>query len=146
MAGLLTVERLFDHPLPPEVARAYLADRRNVVFVAIAGGNGVGYLRATALLQPHTLRRQMFLYEIAVEAAKRRRGVGRSLVEALLSYCRRRKFDEVFVFTSPYNRAATRLYRSTGAVTETRADRMYVYLLRSGRPRTPRDTLSSNRG
>lgn len=75
----------------------------------------------------------MFLYEVGVEARYRHRGVGRALVEALLSLARRRGFEEVFVFTSPSNRAAVGLYLATGARTETTADRMYVYRLRRGR-------------
>jgi ribosomal protein S18 acetylase RimI-like enzyme len=79
------------------------------------------------LRQIHSGRGQMFLYEIGVAPKCRRQGVGRSLIAWLLRYCRTRNFEEAFVFTSPSNTAAVRLYRTTGGRTETDGDRMYVY-------------------
>jgi len=120
---------LFDRPPSPPAVRAYLTDERNVFFVAEDAGKAVGFLRGTGLLQVDTRRKQMFLYEIGVAPAYRRRGVGRQLIRALIRYCRSRGFEEAFVFTDPKNRAAVGLYRSTGARTETPADRMFVYRL-----------------
>ena len=135
---LLGSPDLFDHPADPAAAAAYLADTANVFLLAIEGRRSVGFLRATALRQPHTRRPQMFLYEIAVAPDCRRRGIARALIEQLLRLCRSRGFEEVFVFTSPHNRPAVRLYRTTGAVTETPADRMFVYPLRRARGKPPR--------
>ena len=127
---VLRAAPLFDHRPDPEAAEAYLADERNVFLLASEGDVPVGFLRGTELLQPHSPRRQMFLYEVGVGEGHRRRGVGKKLVRELLRYCQRRGFEEVFVFTDdPANEAAIRLYRSTGAVSETRGDRMYVYKL-----------------
>jgi GNAT superfamily N-acetyltransferase len=120
---------LFDTPPVQSAVRSYLADARNVFLIAERDGAATGFLRGTELGQLSSRRRQMFLYEIAVAGPHRRRGIGRALVLSLLEYCRARRFDEVFVFTDPANTAAVRLYRSTGAVTETPADRMYVYPL-----------------
>ncbi len=121
---------LFDDPPVRTAVRAYLRHRRNVFLMAEDEGRAVGFLRGTELDQVDTPHRQMFLYEIAVDPRVQRRGVGRALVEALLADCRRRGLDEVFVFTDPGNTAAVGLYRATGAVTETPADRMFVYRLR----------------
>lgn len=71
----------------------------------------------------------MFLYEVGVVEEFRRRGIGGELIQWLLRYCRDRGFEEIFVFTDPDNAPAVNLYRSTGAVTETPADRMFVYQL-----------------
>jgi ribosomal protein S18 acetylase RimI-like enzyme len=126
---IVRATHLFDEPADPEAARLYLADDRNVFLLAETEGRAVGFVRATELRQLKTTRRQMFLYEIEVDARYRRRGIGRELVDWLLRYCRERRFDEMFVFTDPSNEAAVTLYRSTGGVTETPADRMYVFSL-----------------
>lgn len=130
---LLRSPALFDDPAERRAARAYLRDPANIFLLAIDRGQAVGFLRGTALRQPHIRRSQMFLYEIAVLPKFQRRGIARALIERLVRYCRTRGFEEIFVFTSPNNRPAVRLYRSTGGVTETDADRMFVYRLR--RPR-----------
>ncbi|MCI4360382.1 MAG: GNAT family N-acetyltransferase [Thermoplasmata archaeon] len=127
---ILRARALFDEPPDPQAARTYLQDERNVFFLAYHRAVPVGFLRGSALGQISTERRQMFLYEIAVGEAYRRRGIGRALVEALLRFCREGRFAEVFVFTDdPGNRAAEELYRATGGVTETVGDRMFVYRL-----------------
>lgn len=120
---------LFDERPDLRAIRSYLDDPRDVFLLASEGSTPVGFLRGTALRQITTRRRQMFLYEIGVGRRYRRSGVGRALVRWLLDYCRKNGFEEVFVLTSPGNRAAVQLYRSTGAVTETKADRMFVYRL-----------------
>jgi len=124
---------LFEEGIPDLAAvRSYLADTRNVLLVAFEGSEALGYLRGTELLQLTTRRKQMFLYEISVDEDFRRHGIGKALITTLLRDCRERGFAEVFVFTDPANVAAVGLYRSTGAGTETAADRMYVYTLHSG--------------
>lgn len=133
-------EPLFDAPPTRGPLKAYLADRRNVFLLASVNKEPVGFLRGTSLGQLHTRHPQMFLYEVAVGREHRRRGVGRALVERLLKDCRSRQYDEVFVLTDPGNRAAVRLYRRTGAGTETSGDRMFVYRLRNRRRNTARGT------
>lgn len=130
-------KHLLDEPANRAALKAYLLDRRNIFLLACMDGTAVGFLRATSLGQLHTHRPQMFLYEVGVARRFRRQGVGRALIERLLDYCRRHRFDEVFVFTDPANRAAVSLYRGTGAVTETPQDRMFVYRL-AKRPRLGR--------
>jgi ribosomal protein S18 acetylase RimI-like enzyme len=126
---ILRAGHLFDEPPDPSAVRAYLEDYRNIFLLAYEGETAVGFLRGTELRQLKTERKQMFLYEIAVDATFRRRGIGRELVRFLLRDCRIRGYEEVFVFTDPANQAAVELYRTTGAVTETPADRMFVYQL-----------------
>ncbi|MCI4356965.1 MAG: GNAT family N-acetyltransferase [Thermoplasmata archaeon] len=139
---LLAAAPLFDDPPDLRACRAYLADPANIFLLAQHEGKPVGFLRGTALRQLHCRKPQMFLYEIAVADGFRRQGVGRELVRRLLDHCRRRGFEEAFVFTSPSNRPAVGLYRSTGGVTETDADRMYVYRLR---PRATRRATGRRR-
>ena len=135
---LLAASPLFDHALHRAVVAQYLAERANHVWLAYRASRPVGFLRGTELLQVETRAPQFFLYEISVAKEHRRNGVGSDLVHAMIRFIRRRGHAEAFVFTSPSNRAAVRLYRSKGGVTETDADRMFVYpLLQEG------DALSS---
>jgi ribosomal protein S18 acetylase RimI-like enzyme len=132
---VLGAQDLFDGPLRLASVRRYLEDRRNIVLVACEGPRVIGFLRGTALDQLESGRRQFFLYELAVADDRRRQGVGRALMERLLVLSRRLGHEEVFVFTDdPKNRAAHRLYRSTGGRTETRGERMYVYRWNGRRP------------
>jgi ribosomal protein S18 acetylase RimI-like enzyme len=131
---VLRAAPLFDDPPNPTSVRSYLEDPRNIFLLAVDGDDPVGFLRGTALGQLKSDRKQMFLYEIEVRDGARRQGTGGKLVRSLLAYCREHGFEEVFVFTDPGNAAAVALYRSTGAVTETPADRMFVYQLSSDRP------------
>jgi aminoglycoside 3-N-acetyltransferase I len=126
-ARLMEGRALFDGPLDRRAVDRYLREPANHVWLAYRAGRPVGFLRGTELLQVEHRRKQFFLYEVAVDAAHRRTGVGRSLIRAMLAHARRRGLAEAFVFTSPNNRAAVRLYTSTGGVTETDADRMFVY-------------------
>jgi aminoglycoside 3-N-acetyltransferase I len=126
---VLAAPALFDEPPDPVAVSAYLRDERNVFLWAREGGRAAGFLRGTVLGQLKGTHPQIFLYEIAVLEEFRRRGIGRGLVEWLLRYAREAGCDEVFVFTDPGNTAAVALYRSTGAITETPADRMFVYRL-----------------
>ena len=133
VSAVMEAAHLFDEPPDETAVRDYLRDPRNLFLVAWDGGRPVGFLRGTALRQLKSRHKQFFLYEIAVAESRRRRGVGAALIRALLRFCRDGDFDEVFVFTDdPHNLAAERLYRSTGAMTETAGDRMYVYRI-SGR-------------
>jgi ribosomal protein S18 acetylase RimI-like enzyme len=135
---LLRAPQLFDEPPAPVAVRRYLAEPRNVFLMGYDGSRPVGFLRGTELDRIDTLRRQMFLYEIAVDEPYRRRGVGTALIARLREICKARGLVEIFVFTDdPDNVAAARLYRSTGAVTETRGDRMYVYRLPTRGPTGP---------
>jgi len=57
---------------------------------------------------------QMFLYELAVEPAWRRRGVGRALVAGLADRARSRGCYGMWVLTDDDNAAALRTYAAGG--------------------------------
>lgn len=134
---VVAARELFDGRLDFDATRRYLSDRRNLFLLASDGPAPVGFLRGTLLRQMRTVRPQFFLYEVGVVPSARRRGVGKALVERMLSFARRAGCEEAFVLTSTTNPTAVALYRSTGGRTETPGDRMYVYPL-SRRSRAPR--------
>jgi len=126
---VLRAGHLFEDSPDLAAVRVYLADDRNVLLFAFEGSEAVGFLRGTELHQLSTRRKQLFLYDIGVDEPFRRRGVATALIKSLLQDCRERGFEEAFVLTDPANEAAVHLYRSTGALTETNADRLFVYPL-----------------
>jgi ribosomal protein S18 acetylase RimI-like enzyme len=60
----------------------------------------------------------MFLYELAVDEAHQRQGLGRALVEELAALARRRGCYGMWVITDQENAAARATYASTGADAE----------------------------
>jgi ribosomal protein S18 acetylase RimI-like enzyme len=128
---VLHAAHLMDETPDLAAARTYLADDRNVLLVAYEGSEAVGFLRGTELSQLRSKRKQMFLYEIAVDESFRRRGIGKALISSLIKDCRELGFEEVFVFVDATNAPAVRLYLTTGGLPETAADRMFVYRLHS---------------
>lgn len=123
----LACSHLFDEPLDAVAAERYLAAPENAVFIAYIGDEPAGFVRGTILHQVSTTRRQMFLYEIAVDERFQRRGAGRALVKAISELAREEGCAEMFVFTNRSNAPAMRLYQSTGAITEADDEQMFVY-------------------
>jgi ribosomal protein S18 acetylase RimI-like enzyme len=109
---------LFDHPLDPAAARAFLADERHHLLVAYVEDSPAGFVSAVELLHPDKPRPEMLLYELGVADAFRRRGVGTALMAALVEVCHRRGCGELFVLTEPSNEAAKGLYAKVGGTRE----------------------------
>jgi ribosomal protein S18 acetylase RimI-like enzyme len=88
---------------------ALLADERTVFVVAFAGDEPVGFAFGYELPRRHGRPTILFVYEVGVDEAHRRRGIGRRLMQELLA-----GRDEAFVLTEPDNVAANALYASLG--------------------------------
>lgn len=97
-----------------EHLRKILKKKYFYTVVALDGERVAGGLTAYSLPMYKKEVREMFLFEIGVTPAYRRRGVGKQLVEYLLALCRREGIGVMFVVTSRGNTAAVRLYEATG--------------------------------
>ncbi len=106
---------LFDHPLDARAIRRFLADPRHHLLIAWAGATATGFVSAVELLHPDKPLPELFVYELGVAPAWRRRRVGTQLLRALRALARRRGCGEMFVLSDPANRAARGLYTSRGA-------------------------------
>ena len=95
-----------------------LAKDDSHVYVAIENGKVVGGLTAYEIPMFYREEAEMFLYEIGVDKDHRRKGIARSLIEALKKTCILKGIKEIFVGTSMENHAARRLYESTGGNVE----------------------------
>jgi ribosomal protein S18 acetylase RimI-like enzyme len=105
---------LFDHPLDVAALHAFLADQRHHLLIASVDGQPAGFVTAIELLHPDKPRPEMFLYELGVDEAFRRRGVATALMDRLVGLCHERGCGELFVLTDEANAAAMATYRKAG--------------------------------
>jgi ribosomal protein S18 acetylase RimI-like enzyme len=113
--AVLAARALFDHEPDVEATRRFLADPSHHLLVAYdAAGEPVGFVTGVELTHPDK-GTEMFLYELGVDAAARRRGIGRSLVEALAGLARERGCYDMWTATETDNVAARATYLRAGA-------------------------------
>jgi aminoglycoside 3-N-acetyltransferase I len=92
-----------------EAQTALLADDRTIFVAAFDGETPVGFAFGYVLPRRHGRPTIFFVYEIDVDERHRRQGIGRRLLEELLS-----GQEEAFVLTDAENEAAMALYASVG--------------------------------
>jgi aminoglycoside 6'-N-acetyltransferase I len=111
---LLSVpEGLFDGPIDPVQAEAFLNDPGHVIVLAFAGDLAVGMATGTVLLHPDKPP-AMFVNEVGVRDAWLRRGIGKAVTEHLFAIARARGCEGIWLGTEHDNSAALALYRSLG--------------------------------
>ena len=88
---------------------ALLDDDRTIFLAAFDGDRPVGFAFGYVLPRRHGNRTILFVYEIDVDEAYRRQGIGRRLMQELTA-----GHDEAFVLTEPDNHPANALYESVG--------------------------------
>lgn len=102
--------------MPPEkYLQQVLAKADFIVFVAVLDNRVVGGLTAYILHQYYAVSPLVYLYDLAVETALQRKGIGKSLISNLTNYCKDMGFEEVFVQADKVDHQAVQFYRSTGA-------------------------------
>ncbi|WP_156724647.1 GNAT family N-acetyltransferase [Streptomyces apocyni] len=116
---LLAATHLFDTPVRPEWAQRFLDAAGHHLLLAYDGeGDGegatpVGFVSGIELVHPDK-GTEMCLYELGVDEAFRRRGIGRALVATLEGLARERGCYDMWVGVEPDNEAALATYRSAG--------------------------------
>jgi ribosomal protein S18 acetylase RimI-like enzyme len=109
---------LFDGPAEPAATSRFLAEDGHHLLVAYEDGRAVGFVSGVEVTHPDK-GTEMFLYELAVDAPARRRGIGRALVERLAGVAREAGCYGMWVVTDRDNDAARATYEGTGALPET---------------------------
>ncbi len=105
---------IFDHEIGTERAARFLADARNILIVALEGERVIGQL--TAVVHQHLdAPPDLFLENLGVTEAWRRRGVARRLIALAFAAGARQGAEAAWVGTEEDNEAAQALYRATGA-------------------------------
>jgi ribosomal protein S18 acetylase RimI-like enzyme len=107
----LVDEDVFDGPVSARQLAAFVADPRHMLVIAVDAGRVVGMATGVQILQPDKAP-QLFINEVGVAPAYRRRGIARGLAAMLFSVAKDRGCASAWVATEPGNAAANALYRS----------------------------------
>lgn len=105
-------------------AERLLADPTNLLLVARLEETSVGFLWAHWLPRLRLEQERLFVYEVEVAPAHRRRGIGTLLMRTALAEARARKAD-AFWLTNRSNAAAVAFYERLGARAENGDDLLY---------------------
>lgn len=117
---------LLDDPLDAAAARRVLEDPRSVLVLAMLGEEPAGFALALEIDSVDHGRPELYIDELGVGEAVRRRGVGRALLAELLRIAAARGCREAWVLADPTNTAALGLYRSL-APTEDSTSRLFAW-------------------
>jgi len=101
---------VFDHPVDQDAVRAYLADPRHHIAVAIDGGVVVGFASGVHYFHPDKPLPEMFVNEVAVASTHRKRGLGTRGLGTLLEHAHAIGCCEAWVLTDRKNVPARKLY------------------------------------
>jgi len=97
--------------LDPSRAWGLLATRVNELVVALEQGEVVGFVYGTMLMRPDKPS-VFFVQEIGVNAAYRRRGIGRRLMARVTDLAMDRGCERVFLMAEPDNAEARAFFAS----------------------------------
>ena len=111
--AVVAAQHLFDGPARADATARFLAEPGSHLLVGYVDGEPAGFVSGVEVTHPDK-GTELFLYELAVDEAHRRRGHARSLVEALADLARERGCMGMFVFVDDDNEAGRAAYRSAG--------------------------------
>jgi aminoglycoside 3-N-acetyltransferase I len=115
--AVLAAPELFDDPPQAEATRRFLVEPTHHLFLAEEDGRAVGFITGVETTHPDK-GTEMFIYELGVVPAARRRGVATALVRSLAEIARDRGCYGMWVGTEADNEAAQGTYRKAGATEE----------------------------
>ena len=127
-------EDVFDGPIDAALADEFLCDPRHHLAVATVGGEVVGFASAVHYVHPDKPP-QLFVNEVGVALAWRRRGLARRLLETLLARGKALGCVEAWVGTEVGNAAARALYASAGGVEDPEPFVLFTFPLETAKVR-----------
>ena len=110
----MAAAHLFDDPPLREATERFLAEQTHHLLIAYEDGVPAGMVTGVEMTHPDK-GTEMFLYELSVHPAHRKRGMGTALVAALAELARARGCYGMWAGTEPDNAAALATYRAAGA-------------------------------
>ena len=111
---LLSVDDgMFDHPIRPDQARAFLANPLNRIAVALESGQIVAFASGTILLHPDKAP-AFFVNEVGTRDSHLRRGLATEVCKALFAEVRAAGCRGIWLGADVDNVPARALYRKLG--------------------------------
>lgn len=114
VGAVLGAGHLFDAGPDPAWTEDFLARSGHHLLLARVDGEPVGFVSGIEVGHPDK-GVKLLLYELGVDEAHRRRGIGRSLVEALADLARDLGCRQMWVPIEAGDEVAEAVYRSAGA-------------------------------
>jgi ribosomal protein S18 acetylase RimI-like enzyme len=116
-----------ERPLTHAQATDLVADERTIYLVAFDRQEPVGYVFAHQLPRRGGDPSHLFLYDLEVKEALRRRGIATALMRELEQISREHGIRTGFVLTNSSNDPAMSLYRSLGGTRPNEDDAMWQF-------------------
>lgn len=123
---VIDATELFDHnPIPRSIER-FLKEPTHHMLIAYADDMPAGYITGVEMTHPDK-GTEMFLYELSVHEAQRKRGIGSALVNSLASLARLRGCYGMWVLAEDDNLAGLNTYSKTGGQREETDQVMFTW-------------------
>ncbi|MDJ0792024.1 MAG: GNAT family N-acetyltransferase [Acidimicrobiia bacterium] len=113
---VIQAAELFDHHPSDTWTGEFLADHGHHLLIAYVSGEPAGFVSGIVVRHPDK-GPEMLLYELGVDDAFRRRGIGTALVSELRDLARRLGHRSMWVVIDAGDDIAAATYRSAGAMT-----------------------------
>ena len=122
---------VFDHALDARLVTEFLGDDRHHLAVAVDQGQVIGFASGVHYVHPDKPP-ELWINEVGVASSHQGRGVGKSVIRALLQHGEQLGCAEAWVLTERSNHAAIRLYASTGGQEAPEDAVMFTFFLEPG--------------
>ena len=123
---------VFDDPIHTARAAEFLADPRHHLVVAIDEGVVIGFVSAVRYVHPDKPAPELWINEVSVAVAYRRRGLATRLLGRIFEQARTLGCAEAWVLTDRSNPAAMRLYNAASASDPPADAVMFTFRLEGG--------------
>lgn len=117
----IIADDVFDEPINPEYVAAFLADPRHHIAVGIDDGVIVGFASGVDYIHPDKPA-ELWINEVGVAPTHQGRGLGRRILDCLLSHGRSIGCHTAWVVTENGNAPAKALYASAGGTVDADED------------------------
>lgn len=122
-------ENVFDDPINSSSAQEFLTDPRHRLVVGLDNNVVVGFVSAVLYVHPDKPAPELWVNEIGVAPTHQQRGIGKSLMRAILEEAKQCGCTEAWVLTERDNMPAMVLYKSAGGAQSSPDPTMFTFKL-----------------